>query len=494
MKTLMKVLTWSFPYADKEIPDYGNKEKVAFALGMFGQNLIYIIVGSFLSIFYTDVIFVPALALLIITFVSRIWDAVNDLMMGSIVDRTKSRWGKCRPYLKYTPIPIAIFTVLMFAPVKNFATPVKVVYIIITWLTWELLYTLGDIPLWGMTSLMTDDVEKRTKLVSLARIIGGASILLTFVFKPLVALFGGNDEQKGYFITVLVLSVIGCIFFKLPFIFTRERVVPEKENENSLKFKDSIKLFVSNKYFVRTMLSQVLGSARGISMTMAVYLSAWVFANGGNDGLWYIYLMVPYILGNFAAMLLANSFDKKFDKVNVVKIISAASIAFYVIMFLSFKLLGLSILSLIIIAVCLFVSGASSGFTIVYYTTMIHDAIDYKEHECGKRYDGVYLSGLNFIAKFNNAVTLGITYLAFYFVNYSERIEAIKESILNGANINFMADFPDIAWVLIGLATIVPAIANLLQIFPLMGYKLDNKTHDEIVRELIENRKRIEEQ
>lgn len=505
-----KVLTWSFPYANKDIPEYGNKEKVAFALGMFGQNLIYTIVGSFLSIFYTDVILVPALALLIITIISRIWDAINDLMMGSIVDKTKSAWGKCRPYLKYAPIPIALFTVLLFAPVKELANPAKIIFVIITWLTWELLYTLGDIPLWGMTSLMTDNVEQRTKLVSLARIIGGASIVLTFVFKPLVSFFGGLNiglfqdsvsdagvffsEQQGYFLTVLALTVVGSIFFKIPFIYTRERVVPEKANEDSLSFKDGLKLFVSNKYFVRTMLSQILGSARGISMSMAVYLSAWVFANGGNDSLWYIFLMVPFILGNFVTMLLANKYDKRFDKINVMKVMSLVSIAFYVVMFLSFKLLGLSIASLVIICICLFVAGTSSGFPAVYYTTMIQDAIDYKEYESGKRYDGVYLSGLNFISKFNNAVTLGITYLAFYFVNYTPRIDAIKASLQAGATINFMSDFPDLAWVLIGLSTVVPALACLLQTIPLFGYKLDNKTHDGMVRELIERRKKHSEE
>ena len=221
---LKRLLTWSFPYADRELKEYRNKERNMFALGMLGQNLIFAMVNTYLSVFYSTVIFVPAMALLVVTVVSRIWDAVNDLLMGTIVDKTHSRWGKCRPYLKYVPIPIGIFTVLMFMPVRSLGDVAKVIFVIATWLSWELLYTLGDIPLWGMTSVMTADIKKRTSLVSAARIVGGLSAVIGFVFEPIVNVFASKDigwfdgaaekvgydyysYQQGYFFAVVLVAV-----------------------------------------------------------------------------------------------------------------------------------------------------------------------------------------------------------------------------------------------------------------------------------------------
>lgn len=506
---LKKILTWSFPRAEKDTPEYSGTERNMFALGMFGQNLIYTIVGSYLSVFYTDVIFVPTLALLLVTIISRIWDALNDLLMGTIVDKTHSRWGKCRPYLKYAPIPIAIFTALMFAPVKSLASFPKVVFVIITWLSWEALYTLGDIPLWGMTSLMTDNVEKRTKLVSLARIIGGISVVVGMAFEPIMNFFASMDlgwfpqvaekegftyfsYQQGYFLAVAALSLIGLIFFKLPFIFTRERVKPAEDVE-SLSFKESFKLFLSNHFFLRTVVSNILGCGRNLILSVIIYYCTWVLANGGNYTIWYILLLAPFLIGNLGAMATSNFFEQKIGKIRLMKLVSFLSVIPFTIMFLAMTLLGTSPAAIVIVCICQLFNGLGSGFSSVYFTTMITDSIDYMEWKTGKRYDGVYLSGLNFISKFSNAVTLAITYITFFIIRYSDRIEALKDMINAGkTGLNFSAEYPDITFALILLLTIVPLVSSVLQGLPLLSYKLDNKKHSEIVAELVQRRANAE--
>lgn len=504
---IKRLFTWSFPAAEKPMPEYGSKERNMFALGMFGQNLIYTLVGTYLSVFYTDVIFVPAAALLVITVISRVWDAVNDLMMGTIVDRTHSRWGKCRPYLKYAPIPIAVFTAFMFAPVRELSDGMKILFVTFTWLGWEALYTIGDIPLWGMTSLMTDNVEKRTKLVSLARIIGGASVLVTFVFSSLCDVFARMDlglfpgacdklgesyysTQQGYFFTITLLCVVGAVFFKLPFIYTRERVKPAQDNEE-VSFKTSIKLFFSNKYFLRTMLSQILGCARGLGMSLAVYFSTWVLSDGGNNTVWYMLFLGPFLVGNLISMATSNYFEQRFGKLRVMRFVSFTSAVPFAVMFAVMMIWGVTLPAVITVCVCQIFAGIASGFPSVYFTTMITDSIDYVEWETSRRYDGVYLSGLNFIAKFNSAVTLGITYLAFLIVNYTARIEQLTADINAGVvtSLHFAQDFPDITFVLILLISLVPAVSCILQGLPLIGYGLDDKFHNTIMNDLIERRK-----
>lgn len=505
-----RVLTWSFPYANKDLPEYRTKERNMFAFGMLGQNLIFAMVNTYLSVFYSTVIFVPAMALLVVTVISRIWDAINDLMMGTIVDRTHSRWGKCRPYLKYVPIPIGIFTVLMFIPVRSLGDAAKVVFVIATWLSWELLYTLGDIPLWGMTSVMTPDTKKRTELVSAARIVGGLSAVVGFVFEPIVNVFASKDigwfdgaaekvgydyysYQQGYFFAVLLVAVIGTALFKIPFIFTRERIRPTQTSDN-ITFKQSAKLLLSNKFFLRAVLSNILGCTRNLVTSAGIYYCMWVLANGGNYTLWLAALGGPFFVGMGAAMIFAGKLDMKYGKIKVQIWLSYLGAIPYLVGFAVMYLCGVGVWQMIIMGVCMALAGFGSGLQPVYTTTMIEDSVDYVEWQTGSRYDGVFLSGLNFCAKLTNAVTLAITYLVFWIVNYTVRIEALTDAISAGKNtLDFSGEYPDIALALLILITLIPAVGSILQALPLHGYKLTNEMHAEIIKDLKERREAKEE-
>ena len=135
---IKELLCKSFPNATKDIGDYSNKERNVYLIGMFGQNLIYAIIGSVLQVFYTDILIIPPLALTIIMGVSRIWDGLNDIFMGTVVDRTHTRWGKCRPYLKFVPIPVAIMTIILFLPITNLPVAAKIIFVIFSYLLWVL--------------------------------------------------------------------------------------------------------------------------------------------------------------------------------------------------------------------------------------------------------------------------------------------------------------------------------------------------------------------
>ena len=148
------------------------KEGIAFSLAGFGQNLICTIVGSYLTVFMTDAIGAPALWVAFLMLFARIFDAMNDPIMGSIVDRTRTKWGKCRPYLKWMPIPIAIMTILCFLPwyaqagqAGGFAA-ISVVYVL-----WSVVYTICDVPYWGLSTAMSNDTYRRGNLLTIARLI-----------------------------------------------------------------------------------------------------------------------------------------------------------------------------------------------------------------------------------------------------------------------------------------------------------------------------------
>ena len=169
---------------------YTKKERNMYLLGLLGQNMIYNIIASGMAFYFRSVIFTPAMAISILMGVARVWDAINDPMMGTIVDKTRSKWGKCRPYLFHVPSAVLIVTVLTFVNGQYSASnPASKNVLIIGWaavsyILWGMTYTAGDIPLWGITSLMTESNKDREKLLSLARIvaaIGGAAVMFSVV-------------------------------------------------------------------------------------------------------------------------------------------------------------------------------------------------------------------------------------------------------------------------------------------------------------------------
>ena len=158
---------------------YTRGEMAGYMIGMFGQNLIYQIVNTGLYFYFQNVICLPAMALGWIFMLARVWDAVNDPIMGTFVDRTHTRWGKCRPYLIFGPPVIMVVTIAAFLN-SNYAdaTTTSGRIAIIAWagvsyILWGMTYTVCDIPLWGLTSVMTEDEGDRAKALSLARIAAG---------------------------------------------------------------------------------------------------------------------------------------------------------------------------------------------------------------------------------------------------------------------------------------------------------------------------------
>lgn len=506
MKSKIKELfCWSFPNATKDIGDYSGKERNLYLTGMFGQNVIYSLIGSVLQVFYTDILIIPTIAVSVIMGVSRVWDGINDIIMGTLVDKTHTRWGKCRPYLKFVPIPIAITTVLLFLPINNFSLGFKIAYIAISFLLWETLYTLGDIPLWGVTSLMTPDEEKRAKLISAARTISSVGSIIVVGFYPIKDALGAIDlglfantgkansdiayfsEPQGYLLAVIAIALFGGILFRLPFAFIRERIT-QAPKEKDTGFIENIKLMWQNKLFIRALLSTILGCTKTILMTAGIYFCKWVLGNGGSETLWLIKLGGPFLVGMIIAMNISTSVAKKFGKKRVYLFTSYVNAIPYLLIFL------VGYQHILFLGVMLFIAGFLTGFSTVYNTTMIADSIDYMEHKTGKRNDGVFFSGVNFTSKLTAAITAIVTNLIFSTVNYTETINTLTENIANASaqgldyTLDFASTYPEITSAMLILITFVPAAGCILQALPIHGYSLDEKQHAVILEELEEMR------
>lgn len=488
-----------------KLQTYTPKERNMYLLGMFGQNMIYNIIATGLTFYFQSVIFVPAIATSIIFAVARVWDAINDPMMGTIVDKTKNKYGKCRPYLIACPSIIMIITILCFTNgIYSSSNSSTVNTLIVAWagisyILWGMSYTVGDIPLWGITSLMTEKESDRSKILSLARIsagLAGGVVLLMII--PLSQKIGQllenvisnplKSQQVGFIIVAVVLTVIGCALFQLTGIFVKERV---KSSEKRYTMKENFKLMWSNKPFRQILVSSVLRAPIMLLMSVAMTLLSYYYGNYWNDYLLYMIILGGAIFGGqFIAMALVPMMIKKYEKKALYNVSALASAVAFVLVFVVYKIAPTQLdkpLWLAVLFLVFLIAGAGLGALTVLQSVMIADAVDYEEYHNGIRPDGVFFSGQSFATKLSSGISAIIQGVVFAAVAFSgDGVAKINEALRNGAV--FKTDFPEVATAMFFLCSIPPAIGLLLSVIPTWKYAMSDKEHQKMLDELHDRR------
>ena len=387
---------------------YTPKERNLYLTGLLGQNMIYNIIGTGLVFYFQSVLFIPAMATGVIFAIARVWDAINDPMMGTIVDRTNTKWGKCRPYLIFVPAAVCVITILCFCNgIYGSQNSSTVNGLIIAWagvsyILWGMTYTVGDIPLWGITARMTDDENDRASLLSLARIAGGVGGIVLAIIVPLSQAVGNSltksqglstqkGQQFGFIIVAVILSVIGCGLFQLS-SFAKERV---KSSDEHYTIKENFQLMWRNRPFRQIMISSILRAPIMLLMMVAMTLLSYYYGDY-NQKSYVVYMIVlggGIFGGQFIAMAFAPMLVKKFEKKKVYNISSIASGIAFALIFVIYKLAPNKLDQPLWLAICCVVftiAAAGMGIVNVYQSVMIADTIDYEEYEHGIRPDGVF--------------------------------------------------------------------------------------------------------
>lgn len=497
---------------------YTKKEAAGYLVGMFGQNLIYNIVATGLYFYFQNVICLPAMALGWIMTIARIWDAINDPMMGTIVDKTHSKWGKCRPYLIIFPAIIGVITILTFingnyAEASSTAQKVLIVgWAAVSYIAWGMCFTVCDIPLWGITSLMTEDENDRSKILGLARMVagvGGIGVLVVQVAQALAGAFNG-DMQKAFIVTVVIMTVIATILFEFAGIFTRERV---EKSEKSYTFKENFQIMFGNKPFRQILISGILRSPIQLLMIVAMTLVTYYYANGNimnilktNEdgsiaGIDFKILIglgsvaVGLFVGQFVAMGVTPLIIKKVEKKTLYNIYSIAGAVPFALIFVFFKVSGGDLTSTvwsIVIGICMLFASASFGGINVLQSVMIADCVDYEEYYNGIRTDGVFFSGQSFITKLAAGISTIISSAVYAFVGYSGvNVDKLNKAIENGANFityDGGSGVGKYAEAMFFLISIPPAIGMFLSALPTLKYAMTDKEHKQILAELVAKR------
>ena len=513
---------------------YTNKELSGYLVGMFGQNLIYNIVATGLYFYFQNVICLPAMALGWIMTIARVWDAINDPMMGTIVDKTKTKWGKCRPYLIIFPGIIGVVTILTFinSNYANATTTAQKALIIgwaaVSYVAWGMCFTVCDIPLWGITSLMTEDENDRSKILGLARMVagvGGIGVLVvqiaqalgtTFVDKldksaPDYAELVQKANQKGFIITVIIMTVVASILFEFAGIATRERV---QKSEKSYTFKENFKIMFSNKPFRQILISGILRSPIQLLMIVAMTLVTYYYANGNImnilatdasgkiTGINFKILIglgcvaLGLFVGQFVAMGITPLLIKKFEKKTLYNFYSIAGAVPFALIYVFFKISGGDLTSTvwsIVTGICMLFGSAAFGGINVLQSVMIADCVDYEEYYNGVRTDGVFFSGQSFITKLAAGLSTIISSVVYSIVGYSgKNVDILNKAIANGESFityDGGTGKGKYAAAMFFLISIPPAIGMLLSAIPTLKYAMTDKEHENILAELVSCRR-----
>ena len=459
--------------------DIQPKEVLSYSVAGLGQNIICQLVTTFFMVYMTDVAGVSALWLAWMFLGARLFDAFNDPIMGSIVEMTRTKAGKMRPYLKYSPIPIAILTVLLFVSIPGWTETGKFAYSTIIYLLWGIAYTSVDVPYWGLASSMTSDTEKRNTLLTIARLFCTIGSGAVSVFIPVIIGNNGTDYQYVAYPIIAVVSILIAIpTFWIGFKGTKERFY-DAETDGKFTLIKNLKLLGKNKPALMIILVGVLGSLRTIYMTTAVYYAKYNLRDFNLAGVIFL-LVVP---GGLAATLLTPVLSKKFGK----KAVFFWSHIIGGVLLVALYLIGLdsngtSVGAQVAFYIIIILAGVPSGFSNIMTYSMIADSIDYLEDKTGERAEAFCFSLQTFISKIGMAMTAFVTLMVLGEYGYDSSLAeegAISDEVWNSAAFQHVLEGNWMATTLLcGLSMFACAI-------PLLFYTFNEKKQNEAVARVL---------
>lgn len=469
-----------------------KKEKINFYLGLSGQNMVYSLVGAgFFTYFMTDIAMFPAAVVTVLLIVMKVWDGVNDPIIGSFIDKHTFKNGeKLRPFLRYTPLPVGIFTVLVFLvfSTKEDLLWLRVAYFIIMYIGWDITYTLQDVALWGITASVSPNGDERDNFVKWARTIGSCVYGVLSMVIPMIIESIAKITGTTMALVTVVFAVIfgfGGAMISIRAHKAQERVLVQPKTKQKSIF-ESFSLLFKNKMLMLVTLSNLLG-ALGFGGQLTVYFFKYMIPAdflGSNTfigalGLTTIYSAITYG-PQFIGMIFADKLKKIFKGYrNALIFMQLTNIVLRIIAFaIGFEGINLWI-GMILMGIGCIPMGAAS----IAQTSIFCDSIDYMEWKTGKRMEGVTFSMQTFFTKVSSGITGGLATLALSVLGYV----AIDDTAATFIGTQSAA-FETWIWPLFMLT---PAIASLLYIIPLLFIRYSPEKRAQVEKELAERRAEI---
>ena len=448
------------------------REKFAYGFGDLASVLYWQTFMLYFTYFYTDVFLLPAGAAATMFLITRIWDGVNDPIMGIIADRTETRWGKYRPYMLWICVPFAVIGVLTFT-VPNLGESGKLVWAYVTFMSIMMLYTAINIPYTALLGVISPDSNERTSVSSYKFVFAYiAQFIVSSTLLIMVGALGGDNEALGWHYSFMIYGVAFVIFFLVAFVGTKERVHPPKSQKTSIK-SDFSELLTNKPWLI--LLATTMTFILFIALRNSVTVHYFKYVVGSQE------ITLPFagtniysfsdivsafnsvnaifaLLGVLVISMLARNFGKKrvFLVFFAVSIISMAS--YY---FIPPDQLGLMFLMQMLYAV-------TSGPLSVLLWAMYADTADYAEWKNGRRATGLVFSASTMSQKFGWAIGAYVALTLMSSVGFAPNETQSADSV--GA--------------LVLLFSLIPAAFGVISACLLLLYPLNDQRVAEIEGEL----------
>ncbi len=461
-----------------------GREKIAFGIGAVGKDMVYMLSASYVLYYYQDLLGVNAVAMGIILMAARIFDAFNDPIMGVIVAKTKTKWGKFRPWLLIGTLTDAVVLYLMFAAPPTLSSGGLVAYAAVTYILWGVTYTIMDIPFWSMIPAFTTSGKEREGLSALGRSCAGVgSALITVITVMSVASLGNffaessasakEIERVGFKYFALAVAVLFIVFIVITCITLKEKSTVKME---SASVKDMFAALIRNDQAMTTVITIVLvNSAVYITSNLLIYFFKYDLGGESWRGDYTLFSTFGGACQILSMMILFPLLRKKFSTLGIFYISAASAMLGYLIL-LGLSLLGVTGVYLFFIP-ALFVFSAV-GMLSVVTTIFLANSVDYGEVKNFRRDESVIFSMQTFVVKLASGISAFIASLCLSIFAISSDEDAV-------ANIAHSS--------VVGLRMAMTIIPICLLVVAVIIFKrkfvLDDKKLDEITTELEERKK-----
>ncbi len=451
------------------------KEKIGYGFGDMASSMFWKIFGMYLLFYYTDIYGIPAAAAGTMFLITRIWDTVNDPIIGVISDRTRTKYGKFRPYLLWFAVPFGVMGTLMFIT-PSFGQTGKLVYAYLTYSIMMMIYSLINVPYASLLGVMSADVKERNMLSSFRMVFAFiGSFIALILIEPSVDYFTvlTGRAQTGWTYGVMVIAILCVIFFLGCFFLTKERIKPIETQNDSLRndFKD---LYRNKPWWILLGAGIAALIFNSIRDGAAVYYFKYYVENtdlvkmpfiDGSLTLTTLYLVLGQafnIVGIIFVTPISNKYGKKAVYLAAMSIASVLSISF-------FFLQGNSIVTILLFQ-CLISICAGSIFPLLW--SMYADISDYSEWKTGRRATGLIFSSSSMSQKFG--WTLGGALTGWLLGYYGFEANAVQTGeVQTGIRL---------------MLSIFPAVGTILSVVFIAMYPLNEEKMKTISVELNEKR------
>lgn len=460
-----------------DVPNFGIKDKIGYALGDFGCNLTFVMVRTYYMVFYVTVMGLSPVHFGTIVLITRVWDAVTDVMVGSLADRftPKKGTGKFKPWMFYGSIGLVLPTILMFTPFQSLSYNGLIVMSLCSYFLWTLSYTLVNIPYGSMASVMTVDSVERAELSkyrALGSLLGNvpAGVILPLILYDMVS---GDPILSRFVPVAIVMSILGTICIQASVKMCTERIVHvEVPTENGEKKQSFIKTFfmaISN----RSMIGLIIATCAVLMFLQTNNLTnQYVFMlHYQRPDLLSVTMMINYI-PQILMMFFLTPLVKKIGRQNLC----------------TYPFLGIIVIAIFMIVtpmnnpmywmICQFLVGLLQGAFLMLMWALISDVIDYMDVKTGRREEGSVYSAVMFFRKLTSGFGTAIIGFGLSLAKYNETLTVAEQLDGVGVNVKNMAAI----LFLVGAAIIFLSMKFI--------YNLDDKKMAEIEKQILKNQEK----